>query len=80
MSIHINKFIDLIKAHESRGSRDVSMSLRDAKDLHSDITKLLLVVEQLRSQQLRGNEAIQVEIVGGSFKNWAVYEINKLGV
>lgn len=68
MSIHINKFIDLIKAQDSRGGRDVSMSLKDAKDLHADITKLLLVVEQLRSQQTRENEPIRVEITGGSFK------------
>ena len=69
MSIHINKFIDLIKAQESRGGRDVTMSLRDAKDLHADVTKLLLVVEQLRSQQSRENEPIRVEISGGTFKN-----------
>ena len=69
MSIHINKFIDLIKAQESRGGRDVSMPLRDAKDLHADITKLLLMLEQLRSQQARENEPIRVEITGGSFKN-----------
>ena len=69
MSIHINKFIDLIKAQESRGGRDVSMPLRDAKDLHADITKLLLMLEQLRSQQARENEPIRVELSGGGFKN-----------
>jgi len=69
MSIHINKFIDLIKAQESRGSRDVSMSLKDAKDLHADITKLLLVVEQLYSQKNKDAEPISIEITGGSFKN-----------
>ena len=67
--IHINRFIDLIKAQESRGGRDVAMSLRDAKDLHSDITKLLLALETLREQQAVQNEPIQVEITGGSFKN-----------
>ena len=46
MSLHINRFIDLIKAQESRGGRDVTLSLKDAKDLHADITKLLLVLEQ----------------------------------
>ena len=69
MSIHINKFIDLIKAQESRGGRDVSMPLRDAKDLHADITKLLLMLEQLRTQQVRESEPIKVEITGGTFKN-----------
>jgi hypothetical protein len=70
MSLHINKFIDLIKAQESRGGRDVSMSLKDAKDLHSDITKLLLVVETLRERQSAPqDEVIKVEIDGGSFKS-----------
>ena len=68
MSLHINKFIDLIKAQESRGGRDVSMSLKDAKDLHSDITKLLLVVENLRERQdSQKDEVIKVEITGGTF-------------
>ena len=67
--IHINRFIDLIKAQESRGGRDVSMTLRDAKDLHSDITKLLLSLETAREQLATQNEPIQVEIAGGSFKN-----------
>jgi hypothetical protein len=67
--IHINRFIDLIKAQESRGGRDVTMSLRDAKDLHGDITKLLLSLETVRTQMNTQNEPIQVEITGGSFKN-----------
>ena len=67
--IHINRFIDLIKAQESRGGRDVTMSLRDAKDLHGDITKLLLSLETVRTQINTQNEPIQVEITGGSFKN-----------
>jgi hypothetical protein len=46
------------------------MSLKDAKDLHSDITKLLLVVETLRERQSAPqDEVIKVEIDGGSFKS-----------
>jgi hypothetical protein len=47
------------------------MSLRDAKDLHADITKLLLTLEILRSEQQKGktDEVIQVEIGGGDFKS-----------
>jgi len=69
MSLHIHRFIDLIKATEARGQKDVFMSLRDAKDLHADITKLLLTLEGLRDQQQSGNDVIQVELMGGSFKN-----------
>jgi hypothetical protein len=46
------------------------MPLRDAKDLHADITKLLVTLEQLRNQSSsNNNEVIQVELTGGSFKN-----------
>jgi hypothetical protein len=69
MSLHINRFIDLIKAQESRGGRDVSMPLRDAKDLHADITKLLLALEETRRQLVAQNQPIEVELTGGSFKN-----------
>jgi hypothetical protein len=69
MSLHINRFVDNIKAHEARGQRDFAMSLRDAKDLHSDITKLLLTLEALRTQLTASkNETITVDLSGGSFK------------
>jgi hypothetical protein len=45
------------------------MTLRDAKDLHADITKLLITLEQLRELQDRRNNTIEVEITGGSFKS-----------
>jgi hypothetical protein len=69
MSLHIHRFVDSIKAHEARGQRDFVMSLRDAKDLHSDITKLLVTLEQLREQQTRGAEVVEVLVTGGSFKS-----------
>ena len=69
MSLHIHRFVNSIKAHEARGQRDFSMPMRDAKDLHADITKLLLTLEQMRAQQTRGAEIIEVQISGGSFKS-----------
>jgi predicted nucleic acid-binding Zn-ribbon protein len=67
MSLHINRFVDRIKAHESRAAREFSMPMQDAKDLHADITKLLLQVQELREQADKKQEAIQVEFTGGSF-------------
>jgi len=64
--------VDAIKAAEARGSRDLIMNLRDAKDLHSDITKLLLSLERMREAlvQPRSDSATTVaEWSGGSFKN-----------
>jgi hypothetical protein len=69
MSMHINRFVDSIKAHESRQQRDFVMSMRDAKDLHADITKLLLIVQQLQAQVLvqQQDSVVSVEVQGGSF-------------
>jgi hypothetical protein len=69
MSLHIHRFVDLIKATESRGQKDLQMPLRDAKDLHSDITKLLVTLEELRTIQANNNEVIEINLDGGTFKN-----------
>jgi hypothetical protein len=69
MSLHINRFVDSIKAHESRGQRDFTMSLRDAKDLHADITKLLLTLNSMREQHTQDSQVVEVQITGGDFKN-----------
>lgn len=68
MSLHIHRFVDLIKSAEARGLRDLQMPLRDAKDLHADITKLLVTLEQLRNDT-PPDTTVTVEIAGGSFKN-----------
>jgi hypothetical protein len=65
MTMHIMRFIDRIKAVESRGQRDMVMSLQDAKDLHADITKLLLVLQQNAAP--RESTPVDIEIQGGSF-------------
>ena len=69
MSLHINRFVDSIKAHEARGQRDFVMSLRDAKDLHADITKLLLTLQVMSTQQRAAEQPVQIELTGGDFKN-----------
>lgn len=67
--IHINRFIDRIKTSEARQARDVIMSLNEARDLHADITKLLLALEQQRTAAPKSTdpEVVTVEIQGGSF-------------
>ena len=70
MSLHINKFIELVKACEARGQRDLHMPLRDARDLHADITRLLGQLQELHDAQVAAasDTVIQVEVTGGSFK------------
>jgi hypothetical protein len=71
MSLHINRFIDRLKAVESKNQRDFYMTMIEARDLHADITKLLLAVqllqEKLVSQNANTDSAITVEMQGGTF-------------
>jgi hypothetical protein len=71
MSLHINRFVDAIKSHEARGQRDFAMTLRDAKDLHADITKLLLALQNVHqpTHQQESQEILDIVVNGGSFKN-----------
>lgn len=68
MTLHIHKFVDRVRGHEARGSRDFVMSMADAKDLHADITRLLLIMQELQQRATAGaDEAIEVKIAGGTF-------------
>jgi hypothetical protein len=66
--MHIQKFVDRLRGSEARGARDFSMSMQEAKDLHADITRLLLDLQTLReNNKPTENAPITVEITGGSF-------------
>jgi hypothetical protein len=71
MSLHINRFVDRVKAGDARNQRDFTMSMADAKDLHADITKLLLALQILNEQKINSVSVTPateaVEITGGSF-------------
>jgi hypothetical protein len=67
MSLHIHRFVDLVTAAESRGQTSIVMPLAAAKDLHADITRLLL---KLQHSETRTSPAeTPVELQGGTFKN-----------
>jgi hypothetical protein len=69
MTIHLSKFIDRVRGHEARGARDFVMSMTDAKDLHADLTRLLLDLHNLREQTVKSTQeqTITVKMEGGSF-------------
>jgi len=70
MSIHINRFVDRVRAADTKGQRDIVISLADAKNLHADITKLLLAVQEMHDRMSaanNSNQVINVEVEGGSF-------------
>ena len=69
MTMHIQKFVDRVRGHEARGARDFVMTMAEAKDLHADITRLLISLQTLQEQSTKTNntEVVQVEIGGGQF-------------
>lgn len=69
MTVHVTKFVDRVRGHEARGSRDFVMSMTDAKDLHADITRLLAELHDLRNQLTarQADETITVQLTGGAF-------------
>jgi hypothetical protein len=70
MTIHLQKFVDRVRGHEARGAKDLVISMSDAKDLHADLTRLLLELQDLRKQQVvnsQEDKTITVQIGGGSF-------------
>lgn len=70
MSAPIQKFVERLQGLESRGARDLSMSIQEAKSLHAEMTRLLLELNEYKTKELAnksGEEIIKVEIVGGKF-------------
>ena len=68
MTVHIHKFVDRVRGHEARGARDFVMSMTDAKDLHADVTRLLLMLQELQQRATSDpQEVITVKMDGGSF-------------
>jgi hypothetical protein len=66
--IHINKFIDKVKFFESKNSKDFIIPIKDAKDLHSDITKLLLALQEYEQRARRTvQEPTNIEVNGGDW-------------
>ena len=65
MSLHISRFVDRLKSFEARAQRDFSMPIQDARDLHADITKLLMKLEQQTTAAAQ--EPMQIEVVAPKF-------------
>jgi hypothetical protein len=71
MSTHLQRFIDRVRGFEARGAKDFNMSMTDAKDLHADITRLLIDLNTLREAAIithTQDSVVTVEIDGGTFR------------
>ena len=69
MTIHLQKFVDRVRGQEARGARDLIMTMNEARDLHADITRLLLALQTLQESQTKTatTDVIRVEMQGGEF-------------
>ena len=69
MSLHLQRFVDRVQGNESRGLKDFTMSMTDARAMHADLTRLLLELTELRTAaaQAQQQEVITVEVKGASF-------------
>ena len=69
MSIHLQRFVDRVQGNESRGLKDFTMSMTDARAMHADLTRLLIELQTLREQAVAQprEEIIKVEVGGGTF-------------
>jgi hypothetical protein len=67
--IHIQRFIERLQGFEARGARDFTMPIKDAKDLHADLTRLLITLQAARDAAVDAvqDSGITVEMKGGSF-------------
>ena len=69
MSMHLQRFVDRVRGFEARNAKDFTMSMTDAKDLHADITRLLILLQTLQETRKTADQdqTITVEMNGGTF-------------
>ena len=64
--LYIRKFIDRVAQCDATGANDFIWNMADAKNLHGDITKLLLDI-QLLQDKTQEQIPTEIEVDGG---NW----------
>jgi hypothetical protein len=64
MSSPIERFLDRVRAAESRQQREIIFTMTEARDLHADITRLLLKLEE---RSTNGTADIQIDLRGQDF-------------
>ena len=59
----IKRFIDRLNDLQASGAKDFTMTMHEARSLHSDITKLLLDTREAQPT----TDVVDIEVKGGSF-------------
>lgn len=66
--MHIERFVDKLAAVEARHSRELVLTLTEARGLHEDITRVLARLEQ-SVQTAETQDTVKITMTGGSFKD-----------
>lgn len=68
--VHLEKFIEKIRAAEMRGQRDLSIPVRELKDIQTDLTKLLLRLQLygINKEPETREGIVEINVSGGSYK------------
>jgi hypothetical protein len=63
----IERFLEMVRAAESRQQREIVMTLVEARDLHAELTRLLLALHTANERRDQ-EDTVQVrDISGGDF-------------
>mgnify|MGYP003624964226 FL=1 len=64
--LYIRKFIDRVAQCDATNAQDFVWNMQDAKNLHGDITKLLLDIELLQKNN-QTEQPNEIEVDGGTW-------------
>ena len=64
--LYIRKFIDRVAQCDATNAQDFIWNMQDAKNLHGDITKLLLDIELLQKNS-QTEQPTEIEVDGGTW-------------
>ena len=62
----IKRFIDRLNDLQATGAKDFTMTMHEARSLHSDITKTLIDIHN-KQESTSPDEVVNIEVKGGSF-------------
>lgn len=64
--LYIRKFIDRVAQCDATNAQDFVWNMQDAKNLHGDITKMLLDIELLQKHNAT-EQPTEIEVDGGTW-------------
>lgn len=69
MSQSLQRFVDKVQSAEARGKQDLVIGIGEARDMHADLTRLLLELDTLKKIQVAPSKdrIVEVQVTGGTF-------------